>query len=245
MVTAKQVVEVSALVATAAGLIFLVAQTSELQKASKATIRAQLYERENEFFQQEDAETRLCKGTIWITLPAAVGGHEYLKDRLKPFQVAPAAIESIQSPQDLWNLMYGPDQLTPRLDAPAENCSLRRAYLYIASNLYHVHNAFDYWQDGILDAGEWRTWSGLISNIGPHPLLLVAIWDGYQNHYFSKCFAEFLQSQLCPHDAHEAAVDDPASARDRAFTRSFYAEMCSRNWAARLPEYGSCEKAER
>ncbi|MGC1953562.1 MAG: hypothetical protein WA970_13550, partial [Gammaproteobacteria bacterium] len=114
---------------------------------------------------------------------------------------------------------------------------LRRLFLYIQTNLYHVHNAHDYWRDHILDDAEWITWKNLIRQMNAHPMLLTVIYEGYRNRYFSKKFGQFLKQELCdkvvpPHDP-----DPEGHKRGREFIGEFYPDMLADDWVNSLPDY--------
>ncbi len=70
-----------------------------------------------------------------------------------------------------------------------------------------------------------------------HPMLLTVIWQGYQNRYFSRRFARWLQTQLCPTEVPADVSHTEAFKRDREFARFFYPEMTRPDWPDALPDY--------
>jgi len=111
-------------------------------------------------------------------------------------------------------------------------------FLYTQSNLYHVHSAFDYRNDGILTDPEWLTWKNLIREMNAHPVLLTVIWHGYRYRYFSRAFGRFLQQELCANSVPPSGdADSDAYKRGKEFIRVFYPEMLKDDWPNALPDY--------
>jgi hypothetical protein len=96
--------------------------------------------------------------------------------------------------------------------------------------------ALDYKRDDILGSPEWKTWKGLLREAHAHPVLIATIWQGYQNRYFSRNFARFLQAELLRANPGDV-VDQKTFDRDREFIRYYYPEMCEPHWADPLPDY--------
>jgi hypothetical protein len=120
---------------------------------------------------------------------------------------------------------------------------LRRTFGYLQNTLYHVNNAFDATDEGILEQGEWETWKGLLREAHSHPLLLTVIWHGYQNRYYSREFAAFLQQELILSlTASGQSPDYTGQPRDREFLAQYYPAMTDKDWPLSLPCYAARNK---
>lgn len=118
-----------------------------------------------------------------------------------------------------------------------ETKSLRKLFLFIQSNFYHVHNAFDYRQDNVLNPEEWKTWKGLLREMHGHPMLLAVIYQGHRNRYYSSKFAEFIQKELCSEVVPADVADREEYVQAREFIRYYYKEMFDKTWPDALPKY--------
>jgi len=210
-------------------------QLKENTKTNKVAIRGQLYQTEALTAADESGNDAQSLQTIWARVPPQIAGEQFSSTLLQLATTNKTAIKA-KTPAELFHSMYDATVFANRSSCESTK-NLRRLFLHAQTNLYHVHNAYDYKRDGILGNQEWYTWKGLIREMGAHPILLVAIWQGYQNRYFSRPFAKFLQNELCPESIPQDIADIESFKRDREFIRLFYPEMTKKDWPNLLPDY--------
>ena len=211
-------------------------QLKENYKANKASIRTQLYQTEIQTSEEENSDGSQDFNSIWALIPPEVQNDKYGLKLLKMITNDKIALQS-KNASELYNSMYGAatfENPQRRMDTR----DLRRVFTYIQTLFYHVDNAFDATDEGILEPGEWETWKGLLREMHAHPLLLTVILQGYNNRYFNKNYARFIQEELCPEIIPTDVVDIEEFKRDRNFIRFFYPEMFQREWSNVLPKYG-------
>ena len=114
---------------------------------------------------------------------------------------------------------------------------LRRLFLHTQTNFYHIHNAHDYWREGVLVDQEWLTWKNSIRETNAHPMLVTVIWQGYRYRYFSRAFGRFLQQELCAESIPPDHANPEAYIRGKEFIRLYYPEMLKSEWLDALPDY--------
>jgi hypothetical protein len=134
--------------------------------------------------------------------------------------------------EDLYYAAFDISALTDstRRDATSE---LRRTFLHVQSIVYHVQNAFDFRKDQVLTHAEWLTWKGMIGEMNSHPVLMMVIWNGYQNRYLSREFGNFLRKELCGRSPYGPEYQ----ARNSAFAKYYYPEMFEHDWSLALTTY--------
>jgi hypothetical protein len=173
--------------------------------------------------------------TVWALVPPQVSTEQVVPTLLPLVTSDPTALKS-KSPAELYHSMFDVGVFADQSRSEATQ-GLRRLFLYTQDEFYLVQNIFDYKHDKIVSEGEWRVWKGTIREMHAHPMLLTVIWQGYQNRYFSRRFAQFLQAEICPDDIPTDLADVEVFKRDREFVRTFYPEMARKDWSEVLPEY--------
>jgi hypothetical protein len=102
----------------------------------------------------------------------------------------------------------------------------RKAFIHLSTIFGLMHSAQDYKNGGVLGGSELGTWLGYADDIGPHPLLLVTIWNWHEAGYMSRTFAKAIRDKLL--DA------DP---RNRAIIAHFYPAMLTDGFLTSLRDY--------
>lgn len=216
-------------------LLLVYSQLREISNTNKVSIRAQLYQTELELAGEDDRDV-LLKSVVAL-VPPGITGLAYARVRLDMLTTDQTALKS-RSAGELYHAMYD----IAVFSSPARRNAtegLRRTFSYLQNTLYHVNNAFDATDEGILERGEWATWKGLLRENHSHPLFLAVIWHGFQNRYYSREFAAFLQRELFSSPPYPGNPGDMAGrTRDQAFIRAFYPEMTEKDWPRSLPSYG-------
>lgn len=222
------------LLATVISLWFVVVQLQESTKTNKVSIRGQLYETEGSVAADEASEDSSNLSSVWAIPPA-----DLEKQALASFLVSlgteDATAIAAKNADELYRSIY--DAAAFAKDRREKTKQLRKIFLFVQTNFYHVHNAFDYQADKVLTKEEWETWKGIIREMHGHPMLLAVIAQGHRYRYYSQGFARFLQAELCsptvPPD-----VEDPAEyRRAREFIRYYYPQMFESKWVDVLPRY--------
>lgn len=230
----EEAVQLGFLVLTAFSLLLITAQINKNSESNLAAIRAQLYGTEKELAQEEvddDAKGANILFSTYAIVDFPIEPDAYATLRISASANTNAADIPIKS-EALQKWLYG-------LDAPvdARRADLRRACLHMQNIMYHMHNAFDYHKAKILSPNEWKTWKGNIAEMGPHPLLLASIWEGYKYDYFSRDFAQYLQDELF---GVEKGASKEKIARQNFNKRVIgicYPEMTNSSWPIKLPSY--------
>ena len=215
--------------------VFIWIQLSHNSNQNNVSIRGQLYETEA-MYQNEGRDDDILN-SIWTYVPDTIRRKDFSKTLLLALTKNETIIES-NSAIELFEFIWGSETLLDT-NKRAETKNLRKIYLYTQSYLYHIHNAFDYWQDGILLEDEWKTWKGIMREMSAHPIFITTIYQGYKYNYFSKDFAQFVFDEICtltPKDL-KFSVDSLDHFRDREFIEMFYPEMIAPDWPKRLPSY--------
>jgi len=221
---------------TICSLIFLVLQLRENTKATVAATRGQLYTTESSLAgtEKEDEDNLSLLSSIYVAIAPTYSKEKYQSALMGLIGGTDAALGATTA-KALYTQLYGYEAF--RDDRDRKNAKARKIFLHLQDVFYHVHNAHDYWKNGILSESEWKTWKGYIREIGPHPVLLAVIWNGYQNRYFSRDYARFLQSELCPRVIPADEIDRDTTQRNSEFVRYFYEEMTREDWGNALPHY--------
>jgi hypothetical protein len=240
--------EVLGLLVAIISVWFLYAQIGKNTDTNKVELRGQLYDRQMRLANDMGAGDAVS--TLWALAPKEVTTDEYGRTFLRLVTKDSAAINA-KNAAELYHAMFdvgvfdiqshqngGTRESTKAVATRSDDTkTLRALYLYTQNTFYHVHNIFDYQREEIVSEAEWRVWKGLLREMHAHPMLLTVIWQGYQNHYFSRRFAQFLQEELNPDAIPPDVMDEEEFRRSREFLRAFYPEMTSKQWPDRLPDY--------
>lgn len=203
-----------ALILAVIGARYGYVELKENTRSNLMNCRAQIYDNERAIYDREVAETKRGIGSIYFQPPASiVDVKEYAKLRLRP--IAPDSIDALMAAKnadDLGQIIAGLDSFpTSSKDrsyriSPRELDNLRKIYVHMDQILYHLHLAFDYVDELVMEENEWKTWRGMIDAIGPHPLLLICISDGLNSKYMSQSFARELRTALVEADTRNIDV---------------------------------------
>ena len=216
-------------------LLLVYSQLREISNTNKVSIRAQLYQTEMELAGEDDKDL-LLKSVVAL-VPPGISGLTYARARLEILTTDRATLQARTAPE-LYHAMYDITIFSSPSRRKATE-ALRRTFSYLQNTLYHVNNAFDATDEGILEKGEWETWKGLLREAHSHPILLAVIWHGYQNRYYSREFASFLQRDLyLTLTASGKGQDSAGLNRDHDFLAQYYPDMTSKDWPLSLPSYG-------
>jgi hypothetical protein len=211
-----------------ASLWYVSEQVRENTTTNMVAMRGQLYATENALLAAVGADDL---SALFAVVPPDVSGSHYARALLE-MTTKDTRVREAATPEALYNALMGSDVLGDPA-ARERTRDGRAVFLYAQSNIYHMHNAFDYWRGGVLADAEWATWKGLIAEMNAHPVLLMTIWHGHKNRYFSRAFGEYLRAEICEDERFGPAV----RARTCEFARAFYPEMFSDSWLDRLPAY--------
>jgi hypothetical protein len=198
---------------------------------NRVAMRSQLYQTENAFFSEEGADESGALASVWARVPPQFVDHEYSASLLPLVTDDPTALAAT-SAGALYHAAYDISALAEP-GRRAATSDLRRTFLYVESNLYHIQNAYDFRKDGVLSHEEWLTWKGIIGEANAHPVLMMAIWHGYQNRYLSREFGSFLRAELCGRSPYGSLYQ----ARNCRFAKYYYPEMFRDDWSLPLPSY--------
>ena len=217
--------------ATIASLLFVGVQIGQSTKAARIEIRGQLYAGEFQMSKDEESDTSGTISDLWTGAPPDVSAERYGAHLLSRITTDRTVINAV-SADDLLAAVFGTGAEPRPRSMDANN--LRRMYLFTQRYFYHIHNAHDYWREGIVADGEWLTWKGILKEMQAHPMLLAVIANGASYQYFSRPFASFLQEEICP-----SIGDDPVAVRNCAFAQRFYPDMFADRalWLRRFPDY--------
>ncbi|HYC55468.1 MAG TPA: hypothetical protein VEL28_11100 [Candidatus Binatia bacterium] len=210
-------------------------QINENTRTNKVAIRGQLYQTEANLALEDATDDAQVLSTLWALVPPRIQRQEYARALLSLATTDETALKATNA-ASLYHSVFDAKVFSSRTRR-RRTAALRRMFLTVQTNFYHVHNAFDYKGDGILDPEEFLTWKGLLREMSAHPLLLAVIWQGHRNRYFSEKFAEFIQRELCPDAMPEDVVGRRAFERNRDFVRYYYPEMVESDWPKGLPDY--------
>ena len=210
---------------------FLLFQLKANNETNQVAIRGQLYQTENGLMAQEASDKQNTYATTWTYVPSSVTGQAYSRRLLGLISPDPSVLYAT-SPSALYHSVYDAAVLASA-EKRVKTDQVRRLFVFIQSNVYHIHNAFDYYRGGVMNEAEWKTWKGLIEEMNAHPVLLTAIWHGYQHRYFSRKFGEFLRTTICE----RSAFGTDYAERNCQFARGFYPDMFASAWTDGLPDY--------
>lgn len=198
---------------------------------NRLAMRSELYQTENGFFADEGADTSAALSSLWARVPPQTVRQEYAAGLLRLITDDSTALAAPNA-EALYHAAFDISALTDssRSDATSE---LRRTFLHVQSIVYHVQNAFDFRKDNVLTDAEWLTWKGIIGEMNSHPILVMVIWNGYQNRYLSQEFGNFLREELCGRSPYGPEYQ----ARNCAFAKYYYPRMFERDWSLALPSY--------
>lgn len=208
----------------AVGLFFTVEAIRENTKSNLTASRSQLYESEGIVNIREFGAAASGLQSIYAQPPGSVvNPEEYCRIRLKAL-ATDASILQARNVTELYEAFAG----LPSYDGkPSPSVvQVREAFIHLSSIFGLMHSAQDYKNGGVLSADELRTWLGYSSDIGPHPLLLVTIWNWHEARYMSREFAAAIRKRL---------IDD--APRNRAIIEYFYPEMLAPQFLEALPDY--------
>ena len=218
-----------------AALIFVIYQLRENTRTNKVSIRGQLYQSESGMAADEASDEEQNLTTIWTLVPPDVRDQEFAKTLVQLVSDNSEALEA-KTAEELYYCMFDVKVFANKDRRKATN-QLRRLFLFIQNNIYHMHNAHDAKRDGILSSSEWLTWKNLIREMNAHPMLITVIWQGHRNRYFSKAFGRFLQQELCADSIPSGDADPEAYNRGKEFIGFYYPEMLKKEWLDVLPDY--------
>lgn len=220
---------------TVVGLFLVYYQLRLNNETNKVSIRGQFYDRQTAMGASVGAADAEILNTLWA-LPSTQFPTDQSLNLLSPIVTSDQTALKAKNPSELYRSMFDAAVFAD-LSRSKNTQGLRRLFLYTQDEFYQVHNIFDYKQDGIITEAEWHTWKGTIREMHGHPMLLTVIWQGYQNRYFSRQFAQFLQTELCPDGIPTDVADVDGFKRDCQFVKSFYPEMLTKEWPNALPDY--------
>lgn len=209
-------------------------QLSENMKQNSVSIRGQLYQTEYEF--SKDARLDDILNVIYLSVPINKKGTEFSYSILKSVTNDTLALKST-SAKELYEIISGYDTfIDPKRREATKD--LRRVFLYSSDIFYHIHNAFDYKDESILDSVEWNTWKGSIREMSANPIFLAVVWNGYKYDYFSKKFATFLYNEIATEYplGLKNKSDTLDYMRDREFIGLYYKDMLDTTWATKMPD---------
>lgn len=218
---------------TVISLLLVYYQLRVNNDTNKVSIRGQLNDRQTGIGANM-AEIQALS-TVWAISSPQLSTDQVAPTLLPLVTSDPTALKA-KNPAELYHSMFDVAVFADQSRGAATQ-DLRRLFLYTQDEFYLVQNVFDYKHDKIVSEGEWRVWKGTIREMHAHPMLLTVIWQGYQNRYFSRKFAEFLQAEICPDDLPNDVADIEGFKRDRDFVRFFYPEMTKKDWPNVLPDY--------
>ncbi|MEQ1574674.1 MAG: hypothetical protein ABL993_10555 [Vicinamibacterales bacterium] len=208
----------------AVGLFFTVEAIRENTKSNLTASRSQLYESEGTVNVREFGTAASSLQSIYAHPPdSTVNPEEYCQVRLKAL-AADASILQARNVAELYEAFEG---LPSYHDKPSPGIvQVREAYIHLSSIFGLMHSAQDYKDGGVLSADELKTWLAYSSDIGPHPLLLVTVWNWHEAGYMSREFAAAIRQRL---------IDD--APRNRAIIEYFYPAMLTPQFLTTLPDY--------
>ena len=158
-------------------IIGLVYQLRLSNRTNQVSIRGQLYQASFGLTTEERTtpESEAVLSSLWALIPQSLPLEDAVRARMELFTADPLALAAT-TPADLYSSAFSIDAF----QNPArreETAKIRKVFLHAQNQVYHVHNAFDYHQDGVLTDGEWETWRGSIRELHGHPMLLAGIWQ--------------------------------------------------------------------
>ena len=160
----------------------------EYKKANKATARAQLYTAENDIRQKEMQPPGTAQDVVklYCKFDTKVMPEAYVK-RVLEFciggQIDPnSPLANVKNSEELCNFIWD-----EKFYGLPENKSLRPLYLHVEAYIYHLHNAWDYKKGGFISEQEWKSWKGVLLDVGAqHPIVLSVIYSGIKNKVLFK-----------------------------------------------------------
>jgi hypothetical protein len=216
-------------------LFFVYLQLRENTHTNKFSIRGQLYQSEAGMAAEEAGDEKQHLTTIWALVPPTVKDQEFATTLVKIVSDDSCA-QNAKTAEELYISMFDATTFADPKRRESTN-QLRRLFLYTQTNLYHVHNAHDYWKEGVIADPEWTTWKNIIREMNAHPMLITVIWQGHRNQYFSRSFGRFLQQELCADSIPPDHADPEVYKRGKEFIRFYYPNMLKKEWLAALPDY--------
>ena len=192
----------------------------EYQVQNRVAARTQLLAAEHALSEREIEDGFYA--VLHAELPASTPPTEYAARHLAFITNDPEMLGAPTAPA-LHDLIWssGSWEKKDRADLQA----VRRLHRHASAQLYHLQAAYDYRADRIISEGEWETWAGLASDIGPHPVLLAALHSTHQQRYLSREFAADLRRRLTADTMHRAVVEQ------------YYPQMLRADWLSRFPSY--------
>ncbi|MCK9392169.1 MAG: hypothetical protein M0Q01_11465 [Syntrophales bacterium] len=228
-------VQIGLMLLMVASLILVYGQLRENNKANVAATRGQLYQKEDSLSRVESEDKEQTSSIIYLQAPVKYQG-KALRDAFLGLLDADDKVTNAESASALEKALFDLDQFKdPKVRK--KNKKAVELFLHTGETFYHVHNSFDYMQDGILSKKEWDTWKGQIREIGANPMLLAVIYQGWKYQYFSRKYGKFIQDELCAKIPPPDVFDREKYERDRNFIISFYPEMMEEKWLLWLPDY--------
>ncbi len=153
-------IQITFLGVTALSLALIVLQVEKSAQSNLAATRGQLYVTESSLAEaeseKEDEDNRSLLSSIYVTLAPTYSKENY-QSALMGLIGGPEATQKANSANALYTQLYGYEAFRD-LATRKDNADARKVFLHIQDIFYHVHNAHDYWKNGILTEEEWKTW---------------------------------------------------------------------------------------
>jgi hypothetical protein len=192
----------------------------EYQVQNRVAARAQLVATEQSLAEREIEDGLYSQ--LHADVPAGTPPETYASRHLALLTADPE-LRAVPNAAKLHELIWSTGSWEAKNRAELQ--SLRKLHRHAETYLYHLQTAFDYRGDAIITDGEWETWAGMITDIGPHPVLLAALHHTHRHLYLSRDFAADLRRRLT------------ATPAQRAVVERFYPEMLSEEWLRGFPSY--------
>lgn len=198
----------------------------EYKATNRLTARSQLYATEQLIASRETGDA--VYGNFYVDVPNNLPPKDYCRLLINILS-GDDSLSEITTAQGLHDYIWSTDtwRMADTGKKKEQLQQLRKIYLHSETYLYHIHNAFDYKEEGIISDGEWDTWAGLISDIGANPIFLSAIHSAYEQGYMSKPFAEELKQRL---------IQDPKQKEVIGF---FYPKLLEQAWVNNFSTYNN------
>jgi hypothetical protein len=183
------------------------AALQESQKSNTTAAVQELYAQERWWF-DKCLENPLAY-TLFCSAPNSIPDDGYIDTYIKTIGGESVTVNDVHELYwHVWNI----DGFSTAEDSPQQR--FRRVFDIAESVLYCMDTSFTFKHEGVFSEQEFSTWGGLLGDVGPHPLLLLAIEIGHEQQYFSREFGKWLVGELNRHPRAKAA-------------QKFYPEMFS------------------
>ncbi len=187
------------------GSVYLAMRSLDRNSAGLVgNIRGQIYAGDRSLYARENAEAGGRLNSIYAAIdPKGMDVKSYIRARLRllaPTESDPLLV-NVKNADELYNALFGPEVYLKRpFPLAGEFYELRKAELHVEEYFYHLAAVHDYRREGILKPGEWLTWRAWFANVGPHPLLLTAIYNALDEGYIGRDYAFEVRDALCGND---------------------------------------------